>query len=188
MQQHAAVCYEFAGISWHGELDQMRPIVISAAVGQSEPVPIWRGLTMVIGSGCSLPPKCCRLNSSHVAATSSPSVPHPIIRNLLICAKVMFGRLRFVSICIIAACGLMRLPSAQCRQVVKLSLQTIAFRGLRAEARRASIASGLPAHGRMSGDFRLGASPVAETHNDIRPRRDSGATDSKSALTMQPTI
>ena len=64
--------------------------------------------------------------------------------------------LRFVSICIIAACGLMRLPSAQCRQVVKLSLQTIAFRGLRAEARRASIASGLPAHGRMSGDFLLG--------------------------------
>src|SRR5262249_35869463 len=61
-----------------------------------------------------------------------------------------------------------------CRQVVKLSLQTIAFRDLWAEARRASIASGLPAHGRMSGDFRLGAI------------RDSGPTDSKSALNKQP--
>ena len=43
MQQHAAVCYKLARISWHGELDQMRPIVISAAAGQPEPVPIWGG-------------------------------------------------------------------------------------------------------------------------------------------------
>ena len=43
VQQRAAVCDELAGISWRGKLDQMRPIVISAAAGQPERVPIRRG-------------------------------------------------------------------------------------------------------------------------------------------------
>jgi hypothetical protein len=102
VQQHAAVCYELARISWRGELDLMRSILISAAAGQPEPVPIWRGTDdgnwqrmQFAAEVLSVEFEPCRC-----------ILPHPIVRNLFICAKVIFGRLWLVSICIVAACGL----------------------------------------------------------------------------------